>query len=57
MSSDLQLNGPDYLMLGFDHELRRQGFAGNTCQIVLQLSGNISVEQLRRSSWSKPSIK
>ena len=35
-------------MLGFDHELRRQGFAGNTCQIVLQLSGTISVEKLRR---------
>lgn len=48
MPSDLQLNGPDYLMLGFDHELRRQGFAGNTCQIVLQLSSRISVEKLRQ---------
>lgn len=47
MPSELQLNGPDYLMLGFDHELRRQGFAGNTCQIILQLSGKISVEKLR----------
>jgi len=32
------LNGCDYLMLGFDYELRRHGFAGNTCQIVLELA-------------------
>ena len=47
MHSNRQLNGPDYLMLGFDHELRRHGFAGNTCQIVLQLSSKVSVEKLR----------
>lgn len=48
MHGDYQLNGPDYLMLGFDHELRRQGFAGNTCQIVLKLGGAISPETLTR---------
>lgn len=37
MPADLSLNGADYLMLGFDHELRRQGYAGNSCQIVLTL--------------------
>jgi hypothetical protein len=37
MNNDLQLNGSDCLMLGFDHELRRHGFAGNSCQIVLEL--------------------
>ena len=37
-----QLNGSDYLMLGFDYELRRRGFAGNSCQIVLELNFVIS---------------
>lgn len=48
MYGDLQLNGPDYLMLGFDRELRRHGFAGNTCQIVLKLGTAISPEALNR---------
>ena len=48
MHSDLQLNGPDYLMLGFDHELRRHGFAGNTCQIVLKLNGRITADALKQ---------
>lgn len=46
MYGDLQLNGPDYLMLGFDRELRRHGFAGNTCQIVLKLGRAISPDAL-----------
>src|SRR5258706_14562221 len=37
MRSKQHLNGCDYLMLGFDRELRREGFAGNACQIVLEL--------------------
>src|SRR5450432_3931890 len=38
MSASLRHNGCDTLMLGFDYELRRRGFAGNSCQIVLELS-------------------
>ena len=34
-------------MLGFDHELRRHGVAGNNCQIVLELAGTISPGALR----------
>jgi hypothetical protein len=48
MSDNLRLNGCDYLMLGFDHELRRRGFAGNSCQMVLDLSAAISADELRR---------
>jgi hypothetical protein len=48
MSSNRQLNGPDFLMLGFDHELRRHGYAGNTCQMVLELGGTLSPETLTR---------
>lgn len=47
MNADRPLGGADYLMLGFDHELRRHGFAGNNCQIVLELAGNISADTLR----------
>jgi hypothetical protein len=47
MNADRPLDGSDYLMLGFDHELRRHGFAGNTCQIVLELAGVISPDVLR----------
>ena len=36
------LNGSDQLMRGFDFELRRRGFAGNHCQIVLGLTSKIS---------------
>jgi hypothetical protein len=35
-------------MLGFDHELRRRGFAGNSCQIALELSEAIDPERLNR---------
>ena len=43
-----RLNGCDYLMLGFDHELRRLGFSGNSCQIVLELGSAISADKLRQ---------
>lgn len=33
-------------MLGFDYELRRSGFAGNSCQIVMELSHAIEPAQL-----------
>ena len=46
MTGSLHLNGSDYLMLGFDHELRRHGFAGNSCQIVLELAATISPDAL-----------
>jgi hypothetical protein len=48
MPGDLLLNGSDYLMLGFDYELRRNGYAGNSCQIVLELASAISPEALRQ---------
>jgi hypothetical protein len=47
MRGKLPLNGCDYLMLGFDHELRRHGYAGNSCQIDLQLDRAIVPETLR----------
>ncbi|HVU26419.1 MAG TPA: hypothetical protein VHG71_01625 [Verrucomicrobiae bacterium] len=47
MKNDPRLNGLDYLMLGFDHELRRHGFAGNSCQIVLELDTAITPEALQ----------
>jgi hypothetical protein len=43
-----RLNGCDYLMLGFDHELRRLGFSGNSCQIVLELGSPISSDALHK---------
>jgi hypothetical protein len=43
-----QLNGSDYLMLGFDYELRRRGYAGNSCQIVLELNSAISPDALEK---------
>ncbi|MEJ0089774.1 MAG: hypothetical protein WDM80_08535 [Limisphaerales bacterium] len=48
MSGNLHLNGNDYLMLAFDHELRRHGFAGNSCQITLELGAAISPALLRQ---------
>jgi hypothetical protein len=48
MRGNLELNGTDYLMLGFDHELRRHGFAGNSCQITLELGAPISPATLRQ---------
>lgn len=47
MPADLSLNGADYLMLGFDHELRRQGYAGNSCQIVLTLDRPLDAAMLQ----------
>ena len=34
-------------MRGFDHELRRRGFAGNSCQIVLELDSAVSSAALQ----------
>jgi hypothetical protein len=48
MKNDLRLNGSDQLMRGFDYEMRRHGFAGNQCQIILELGGEISPEILQR---------
>jgi hypothetical protein len=47
MSGNPHLNGSDYLMLGFDYELRRRGFAGYSCQIVLELKSAISAAKLQ----------
>ena len=47
MRSDPPLNGSDYLMLGFDYELRRRGYAGNACQIILELDAPISAVALK----------
>src|SRR5215475_2359313 len=46
MSGNPHLNGCDYLMLGFDYELRRRGFAGYSCQIVLEMKTAISAAML-----------
>jgi hypothetical protein len=35
-------------MLGFDYELRRRGFAGNSCQIILELSTVIDPVRLEQ---------
>jgi hypothetical protein len=48
MSASLRHNGCDTLMLGFDHELRRLGFAGNSCQIILKLSTAIDPAALEK---------
>jgi len=48
MPGKLPLNGCDYLMLGFDHELRRHGYAGNSCQIELELDAPITPDALRQ---------
>src|SRR3954449_536704 len=47
MKANHYFNGSDYLMLGFDYELRRRGFAGNSCQIVLDLDQPISAQALQ----------
>ena len=47
MSGNPHLNGSGYLMLGFDHELRRRGFAGYSCQIVLELKSTLSAALLQ----------
>lgn len=48
MKNELVLNGCDYLLLGFDRELRRRGYAGNSCQIVLELGATIAPDELQR---------
>lgn len=48
MKGNQPLNGCDYLMLGFDYELRRHGYAGNSCQIILDLAAAVSPDALRR---------
>lgn len=48
MPGDLPLNGCDYLMFSFDHEMRRRGYAGNSCQIELELDSAISPDALRK---------
>jgi hypothetical protein len=48
MKNKLPLNGSDQLMRGFDYEMRRHGFAGNHCQIILELAGKISPEVLQK---------
>lgn len=48
MPGKLPLSGCDYLMLGFDHEMRRHGYAGNSCQIELELDAAIAPEALRQ---------
>src|SRR6185369_7017169 len=48
MSTNLRHNGCHTLMLGFDYELRRRGFAGNSCQIVLELSTAIDPARLEQ---------
>jgi hypothetical protein len=48
MSTSFGHNGCDTLMLGFDYELRRRGFAGNSCQIVLELSTAIDPGRLEK---------
>lgn len=35
-------------MRGFDHEMRRHGFAGNQCQIILELAATIAPEVLQK---------
>ncbi len=35
-------------MLGFDHDLRRLGFAGNSCQIILELSTAVDPAELEK---------
>ena len=47
MKTTAPFNGSDQLMRSFDYELRRHGFAGNQCQIVLELAGEISSSDLR----------
>ncbi|MCG3150631.1 MAG: hypothetical protein PCFJNLEI_04119 [Verrucomicrobiae bacterium] len=48
MANKRQLNGGDYLMLAFDYELRRRQFAGNNCQIILELAAPADADALRQ---------
>ena len=47
MKTTAPFNGSDQLMRCFDYELRRHGFAGNQCQIILELAAPISPEALQ----------
>jgi len=47
MNLSAPLNGSDQLMRTFDYELRRHGFAGNHCQIILELDGRLAYDVLR----------
>ena len=47
MKSNPLLNGSDQLMRGFDYESRRRGFAGNHCQITLEIDRPIPVDALK----------
>lgn len=44
----LALNGTDCLMLAFDYQMRKLGFAGNLAQVVLGIPDPISERQLRK---------
>lgn len=46
MKNSPSFNGSDQLMRGFDFESRRHGFAGNHCQIILELAARISPEMV-----------
>ncbi len=48
MKTTAPFNGSDQLMRSFDYESRRHGFAGNQCQIILELAGRISPEALQQ---------
>ncbi|MFO1487278.1 MAG: hypothetical protein U1F65_02260 [Verrucomicrobiota bacterium] len=48
MPATFSLTGCDNLMHSFDYELRRSGYAGNACQVVLELSAPISADALRK---------
>lgn len=47
MNNSAAFNGSDQIMRTFDYELRCHGFAGNQCQVILELAGKISAEALR----------
>src|SRR5688500_18100869 len=47
MRTKQDLNGCDYLMLSFDRELRRRGYAGNSCQVIVELGAPIDPDALR----------
>ncbi len=44
----LALNGVDCLMLAFDHQLKKNGFAGNLAQIILGIDNRIDITDFRR---------
>ena len=48
MPATQNLSGCDNLMLCFDYELRRRGYAGNSCQVVLELASAIAPEVRRK---------